>query len=80
MNSGHYEEPLLGMLILEGVRAQMPPPRALDQLFVTHGVLVRIGLGWYTWVITRRAHQSCRHDYDHRVMLHDDGTDASTKK
>ena len=56
MNSGHYEKSLLGMQNPEDVRVQMPPPPALDQWFVTHGVLVRIGLGWFGWLITCRAH------------------------
>ena len=80
MNSGHYEKSLLGTQISEDVRVHMPPPPALDQSVVTHGVLVRKGLGWFRWLITCRAHQSCRHHNDYRVMLHDDATDASTNK
>ena len=35
---------------------------------------MRLELGWLGGVITRRAHQSSRCEYDYRVMLHADGS------
>ena len=72
-------ETVLGMDIPEGFRLQMSPPPTLDQSLVKRGVLVRLGLGWFGGVITRRAHQSSRCEHDYRVMLHADGSIKSMK-
>ena len=73
----HLSDIVLGMDIPVGVRLQVSSLPALDQFLVNHGVLVRFGLGWFGRVMTRRAHQSSRCEYDYRVVLHADG---STKK
>lgn len=40
---------------------------------------MRLGVGWFAGVITRRVHQKPRHDYDNRVMLQADGSTRSIK-
>lgn len=62
-----------------GFRLQPSPPPALDQSLVKRGVLVRLGLGWFGGLITRRAHQRSRCGYDYRVMLHADGSTNNFK-
>ena len=39
-------------------------------------MLVKLGLGWFGGVMTRRVHQKSRHEYGYRVILH---TDRSTR-
>ena len=51
-------------------------PPVLDQSSVQCGVLVKLGLGWFGGVMTRRVHQKSRHEYGYRVILH---TDRSTR-
>ena len=55
-----HGETVLGMDIPEGFRVQLSPSPALDQSLVKRGVLLRLGLGWFGGVITRRAHQISR--------------------
>ncbi|CAN0076408.1 unnamed protein product, partial [Scytosiphon promiscuus] len=54
-------------------------PSALDQSLVKRGVLVKLGLGWFGGVISRRAHPASRDQYDYRVILHSDGSTRSMK-
>ena len=67
------------MDISKGFRLQLSPLPALDQSLVKRGVLVRLGLGWFGGVITRRAHQISRCEYDYCVILHADGSTNSLK-
>ena len=47
----------------------MSPPPVLDHSSVQCGVFVKLGLGWFREIITRRMHQKSRHDYDYHVIL-----------
>lgn len=75
---GPGEEPL-GMDIPDGFQLQRSPPSALDQPLVKRGVLVKLGLGWFGGLISRRAHPASRDVYDYRVVLHCDGSTCSMK-
>ncbi|CAM9949429.1 unnamed protein product, partial [Pylaiella littoralis] len=55
----------MGMSIPDGFRLQPSPPPALDQSLVKRGVLVKLGLGWFGGVLTRRAHHGSRNNYDY---------------
>ena len=65
------------MDISKGFRLQLSPLPALDQSLVKRGVLVRLGLGWFGGVITRRAHQISRCEYNYRAILHAHGSTSS---
>ena len=54
-------------------------PPVLDQSSVQCGVFVKLGLGWFGGVITRRVHQKWRHDHDYRVILQADRSTRSMK-
>ncbi|CAN0166814.1 unnamed protein product, partial [Pylaiella littoralis] len=69
----------MGMSIPDGFQLQPSPPPALDQSLVKRGVLVKLGLGWFGGVLTRRAHHGSRDNYDYRVTLHSDGSTSSMK-
>ena len=45
---------IIGMTVPDGFQLQMPPPPALDVSIVNRGVLVRLGVGWFGGVITRK--------------------------
>ncbi|CAB1117353.1 unnamed protein product [Ectocarpus sp. CCAP 1310/34] len=64
------EEETLKMDIPDGFRLQASPPPALDQSIVKRGVLVKLGLGWFGGVLSRRSHPASRQEYDYRVILH----------
>ena len=68
-------EDIQAMEIPSGFRLQASAPAALDGLLLKRGVLLRLGLGWFGGVITRRAQERNRSVYDYRVMLE---TDEST--
>ena len=47
---------LVGMTVRDGFQLlQMSPPPALDLSLANRGVLVRLELGWFGGVITRKA-------------------------
>ena len=60
--------------------SQVTPPPALDVSLVNRGVLVRLVLGWFGGVITRRA-QKKRNSLEHgyRLILHVDQSTHSMK-
>ena len=57
----------------------MSPPPILDQSSNQCGVFVKLGLGWFGGVITRRVHKKSMHDHDCRVMLKVDRSARSMK-
>ena len=48
-------EVIIGTTVQEGFQLQMSPSLALDVSLVNWGVLVRLGLGWFSGVITCKA-------------------------
>ena len=42
-------------------------------------MLLRLGLGWFGGVITRRAQEASRRAYDYRIMLEEDQSTLSVK-
>lgn len=67
------------MDVPDGFQLQGSPPSALDQSLVKRGVLVKMGLGWFGGVISRRSHPASRDVFDYRVVLHCDGSTCSMK-
>ena len=62
-----------GMVDTSGLHLQMARPASLDESLLKRGVLLRLGLGWFGGVVTRRAHEASRKAYYyHRVMLEED--------
>ena len=61
---------IIGMIVPDGFQLQMSPPPALDVSLVNRGILVRLGLGWFGGVITRKAQKKQnRLEYGYRVIL-----------
>ena len=53
------------MVIPEGFRLQASTPAALDNSLVKRGVLVRLGMGWFGGLITRKSQERTKDLYDY---------------
>ena len=51
------EDETIGMVIPDGFRLQESRPAALDNSLVKRGVLVRLGMGWFGGLITRKSQE-----------------------
>ena len=65
------EDEAIGMVIPDGFRLQESRPVALDNSFVKRGVLVRLSMGWFGGLITRKSQERTKELYDYRVHLED---------
>ena len=73
-------EEIIGKTAPDGFQLQISPPPALDVSLVNRGVLVRLGLGWFGWAITRKAQKKPnRLEYGYRVILDVDQSTHSMK-
>ena len=55
------------MVITDGFRLQESRPAALDNFLVKHGVLVRVSMGWFGGLITRKSQERTKELYDYRA-------------
>ena len=65
------EDEAIGMVIPDGFRLQESRSAALDNSFVKRGVLVRLSMGWFGGLITRKSQERTKELYDYRVHLED---------
>ena len=68
-----------GMNVSSGFHLQEARQAMLDESLLKRGVLLRLGLGWFGGVITRRAQEASRRAYDYRLMLKEDQSTLSVK-
>ena len=73
------EDEAIGMVITDGFRLQESRPAALDNFLVKHGVLVRVSMGWFGGLITRKSQQRTKELYDYRMHLEEDQSVRSMK-
>ena len=52
-----HGEDIIDMTVPDGFQLQMSPPPALDVSLVNRGARVRLWLGWFGEVITRKANE-----------------------
>ena len=55
-------------------------PAALTQALVNQEILLRLGMGWFRGVITRKAQARTSDHYDFRVFLETDGSTRGVKR
>ena len=67
------------MVIPDGFRLQESRPAALDNSLVKRGVLVRLSMGWFGGLITRKSQERTKELYDYRVHLEEDQSVRSMK-
>ena len=73
------EDEAIGMVIPDGFRLQESRPAALDNSLVKRGVLVRLSMGWFGGLITRKSQERTKELYDYRVHLEEDQSVRSMK-
>lgn len=73
------EDEAIGMVIPDGFRLQESRPAALDNSLLKRGVLVRLGMGWFGGLITRKSQERTKNVYDYRVHLEADQSVRSMK-
>ena len=60
------------MVVPDGFRFQESRPAALDHSLAKRGVLVRLGMGWFGGLITRKSQEWTKDLYDYCVHLEAD--------
>ena len=73
------DETLLSFEVPGGYSLVISAPAALTQNLVNQEILLRLGMGWFRGVITRKAQARTSHLYDFRVFLETDGSTRSMK-
>ena len=73
------DETLLPFEVPGGYSLVSSAPAALTQNLVNEEILLRLGMGWFRGVITRKAQARTSHLYDFRVFLETDGSTRSMK-
>ena len=73
------EKTLLPFEVPDGYSLVGSAPAALTQNLVNQEILLRLGMGWFRGVITRKAQGRTSHLYDFRVFLETDGSTRSMK-
>ena len=73
------DETLLPFEVPDGYSLVSSAPAALTQNLVNQEILLRLGMGWFRGVITRKAQARTSHLYDFRVFLETDGSTRSMK-
>ena len=73
------DETLLPFKVPDGYSLVSSAPAALTQNLVNQEILLRLGVGWFRGVITRKAQARTSHLYDFRVFLETDGSTRSMK-
>ena len=73
------DEALLPLEVPAGYSLVSSEPAALTQALVNQKVLLRLGMGWFRGVITRKAQARMSDRYDFRVFLETDGSTRSVK-
>ena len=73
------DETLLPFEVPDGYSLVSSAPAALIQNLVNQEILLRLGMGWFRGVITRKAQARTSHLYDFRVFLETDGSTRSMK-
>ena len=59
----------IAMVVLYRFRLQGSTPAALDKYVVKCGVYVRLGMGWFGGLITRKSQEWTKDVYGYRVHL-----------
>ena len=73
------DEVLLPLEVPAGYSLVSTAPAALTRTLVHQEILLRLGMGWFRGVITRKAQARTSDRYDFRVFLETDGSTRSVK-
>ena len=73
------DEALLPFEVPDGYSLVSSAPAALTRNLVNQEILLRLRMGWFRGVITRKAQARTSHLYDFRVFLETDGSTRSMK-
>ena len=73
------DEVLLPLEVPAGYSLVSTAPAALTRALVHQEILLRLGMGWFRGVITRKAQARTSDRYDFRVFLETDGSTRSVK-
>ena len=73
------DEALLPLEVPAGYSLVSSAPTALTRALVNQEILLRLGMGWFRGVITRKAQARTSDRYDFRVFLETDGSTRSVK-
>ena len=73
------DEVLLPLEVPAGYSLVSTAPAALTRALVHQEILLRLGMGWFRGVITRKAQARTSDRYDFRVFLETDGSTRSMK-
>ena len=73
------DEVLLPLEVPAGYSLVSTAPAALTRALVHQEILLRLGMGWFRGVITRKAQARTSDRYDFRVFLETDGSMRSVK-
>ena len=73
------DEILLPLEVPAGYSLVSTTPAALTRALVHQEILLRLGMGWFRGVITRKAQARTSDRYDFRVFLETDGSTRSVK-
>ena len=73
------EDEAFGTVITDGFRLHESRPPGLANSLVKRGVLVRLSMGWFGGLITRKSQERTKELYDYRVHLEEDQSVRSMK-
>ena len=73
------EDEAFGTVITDGFRLHESRPPGLANSLVKRGVLVRLSMGWFGGLITRKSQERTKELYDYRVNLEEDQNVLSMK-